>query len=272
MNQNETVSTPPPVLCEIIHRYGPNIHILDDPFSLSLLARLSDHRTGQPDINRVIARLYGIMLHVVIAREFPKTELYVQTRLIQTTPAAVWRGQVIAPKTPVIVAALSRAGLLPANDCFESLNDTMSPDGVRQDHIMINRVTDDKKAVVGARISGAKIGGRIEEAILLIPDPMGATGSTVIAVLDRYSEEGLGRPLKAVAMHLIITPEYIRNVLDHHPETLVYGFRLDRGLSPEEILSTVPGMHWDQERGLTDTGYIVPGIGGLGELMNNAYV
>jgi len=34
----------------------------------------------------------------------------------------------------------------------------------------------------------------------------------------------------------------------------------------------VPGTHWDRERGLDDKQYIVPGGGGFGEIMNNAYV
>ena len=48
--------------------------------------------------------------------------------------------------------------------------------------------------------------------------------------------------------------------------------RLDRGLSAPEVLQTAPGERWDEERGLDDKQYIVPGGGGFGEIMNNAYV
>ena len=51
-----------------------------------------------------------------------------------------------------------------------------------------------------------------------------------------------------------------------------YALRLDRGLSPAEVFGTEPGTHWDKERGLDDRQYIVPGGGGFGEIMNNAYV
>jgi hypothetical protein len=44
---------------------------------------------------------------------------------------------------------------------------------------------------------------------------------------------------------------------------------LDRGLSDEKILHTVPGTHWEKEKGLNQFQYIVPGGGGFGELMNN---
>ena len=35
---------------------------------------------------------------------------------------------------------------------------------------------------------------------------------------------------------------------------------------------TVPGERWAEENGLTDQHYIVPGGGGLGEIMNNSFV
>jgi hypothetical protein len=68
-----------------------------------------------------------------------------------------------------------------------------------------------------------------------------------------------------------VTPEFIRNVLAAHPETIIYALRLDRGLSPAKIMSTVPGTHWDEERGLDEHQYIVPGAGGVGEILNNAW-
>ena len=52
----------------------------------------------------------------------------------------------------------------------------------------------------------------------------------------------------------------------------VYALRLDRGLSDDDVLQTVPGTYWDRERGLTDHQYIVPGGGGLGEVLNNSFV
>jgi uracil phosphoribosyltransferase len=69
-----------------------------------------------------------------------------------------------------------------------------------------------------------------------------------------------------------VTPEYLENVLAEHPDTIIYALRLDRGLSPEKILTTIPGTHWGEERGLDDQQYIVPGAGGVGEILNNAWV
>ena len=69
-----------------------------------------------------------------------------------------------------------------------------------------------------------------------------------------------------------IYPQEIENVLTAHPDTIIYAWRLDRGLSAPEVLGTVPGTRWSEERGLDEHQYIVPGAGGVGELLNNAWV
>jgi uracil phosphoribosyltransferase len=108
--------------------------------------------------------------------------------------------------------------------------------------------------------------------MVLIPDPMGATGATVSTALTHYRGAVHGRARKVVAMHLIVTPEYLRSVQTLHPEVIVYAFRLDRGLSPTDVLQAIPGARWDEERGLDDHHYVVPGAGGLGEVLNNSFV
>ena len=45
-----------------------------------------------------------------------------------------------------------------------------------------------------------------------------------------------------------------------------------RSLSPPDVLACVPGERWAEEVGLNDHHYIVPGAGGLGEIMNNSFV
>ena len=39
---------------------------------------------------------------------------------------------------------------------------------------------DDAEKVVGSHIGGAKIGGDVDDAFLLFPDPMGATGGSLV--------------------------------------------------------------------------------------------
>ena len=258
--------------CEIVHRYGERVHILADPLSLAMLARLCAKGTVQPEINRLVGELTRMLVHEVIAAEFPREPMAVPTRMIDVTPRGVWRGDAIATATPAVVVAVARAGLLPSQVAYDFLNQVLMPEGVRQDHLALARTVDDKGGVTGAGVYGSKIGGPVDGAMLLIPDPMGATGSTISKVIEQYGAETYGRPGKIIAVHLIITPEYLRHVTTKHPEVTVYALRLDRGLSAADVLQATPGERWAEERGLTDKHYIVPGGGGLGEVMNNSFV
>lgn len=256
---------------EIQHRYGSKVHILADPLSLTMLARACQKGVVQPEVNRLIGELYRVLVHDVIAAELPRKPVEIPTRMIDHTPHGVFRGEILDTATPAVVVAVARAGLFPSQVTYDFLNQVLHPEGVRQDHLSLGRQVDAAGRVTGAALGSAKIGGPIDNAILLIPDPMGATGSTVSKVLAHYHDAGHGVARKVIALHLIVTPEYLRHVTKH-PEVSVYALRLDRGLSPPEVLETIPGTRWNDERGLNDHHYIVPGGGGLGEVMNNSFV
>jgi hypothetical protein len=51
----------------------------------------------------------------------------------------------------------------------------------------------------------------------------------------------------------------------------VYTARVDRGMSPPEVQAAPPGARWAEERGLDDEDYIVPGAGGVGEVLNQSW-
>jgi uracil phosphoribosyltransferase len=257
-------------LSEMEHRYGPNVHLLADPFLLSHLSQLCAVETNQPMINELVMTLYSSLLKIVVNQEFPTRRATVKTRMAAHHPEAVYQGPIIDPKTPVVSVNLARAGTLPSHICYNALNYFMNPTTVRQDHISIGRTTDEQEKVTGSRVSGHKIGGSVNGNIVLFPDPMGATGATLVQAIDLYKRHG--EAFKYIALHCIVTPEYLKKVQLHHPDVKVYAIRLDRGLSPPEVLDAVPGTHWDKERGLNEKQYIVPGGGGFGEVMNNAYV
>ena len=257
---------------EIEHRYGPNVHLLDDPLAWTLLARLCARDTQQPEVGRLVRFLYEKLAHAVVAAEFPRARFDVPTRMVTSSPQAVARGVGIDPHTRVVTVGIARAGTMPSQVVYDLLNELLDPTGVRQDHLFMSRTTDAQGRVTGATWHDAKIGRDVEGRIVLFPDPMGATGSSLISALDHYETRLEGKPGRCVTMHLIVTPEYLRNVLRAHPDTLVYALRVDRGLSPDDVLATVPGTRWDEERGLDDHHYIVPGAGGVGEILNNAWV
>lgn len=257
-------------LSELPHRYGSNFHLLSDPFLLSHLARLCSEETTQPVINELITTLYFSLIKVAVNAEFPTYLGRTRTRMSVDHREAILQHPMIDPHVPVVSVNLARAGTLPSHICYTSLNYFMNPKTVRQDHISIGRTTDEQEKVTGSRVLGHKIGGLTDQAIVIFPDPMGATGSTIVEALDLYKARGSA--LKYIALHCIVTPEYLKKVQTHHPDLRIYAIRLDRGLSSPEILKTIPGTFWDQEKGLNKKQYIVPGGGGFGEIMNNAYV
>jgi uracil phosphoribosyltransferase len=256
---------------EIKHLYGENVHILSDPYLFTTLARLGSTECRQPEINQLLNTLYRDLVKVAINREFPTLDSTIRTRMAVYHPdAATFVAPIIDPKTRVVSVNLARAGTVPSQICFDAFNYILDPEGVRQDHISINRKVDTDEKVVGTNLGGVKIGGDVKESIVVFPDPMGATGSTIQAAMEIYRK--LGKARKFIALHLIITPEYLTLIQKEFPELVVYAIRLDRGLSSAAVLATVPGTRRKEERGLNDRHYIVPGAGGLGEVINNSFV
>jgi uracil phosphoribosyltransferase len=258
---------------EIEHRYGTNVHLLADPYLLTLLAQLCSPDTVQPEVNRLVRELYRFLTAKVMATEFPRRRVEMPTRMIASTPRGVYVGEVLEPRTRAVVVDVARAGMLPSMVVYDALNHALDPRGVRQDHVVMSRTTDERTgAVTGVSMSGSKVAGDAAGALLMVPDPMGATGSSACAAVDIYHGPGMQPPGKVILMNLIVTPQYLRKVTARYPEAKIYAVRLDRGLSSADVLRAAPGERWDEENGLDDHQYIVPGGGGFGELMNNAYV
>ncbi|MDD9898747.1 MAG: uracil phosphoribosyltransferase, partial [Candidatus Melainabacteria bacterium] len=253
------------------HQYGDNYHIIDDVFLHTHLANLSKDKTKQPIINYIVRDLYTHLIKEVINHEFPSKTDTVRSRMANLDERGYWTGEIIEPETRAIVVDIARAGTLPSELCFTTLNQTLNPELVRQDHIYMARETNEAGEVTGVSWAGSKIGGDKEGAIVVIPDPMAATGSSISAALSHYQDSVAGKATKFISIHLIVTPDYIRKVKAEHPELIVYALRLDRGASSEAALTAEPGELLDEESGLTDIHYIVPGAGGLGEIMNNSY-
>ncbi len=261
----------PTGLTELDHAYGDNVHILADPFLLTHLGFLCAEQTKQPAINHVVKDLYRYLIKAVLNGEFPRVKETIKTRTAELSENGFWTGEILNPDVPAVSVNIMRAGTLPSQVCFDFLNKTLNPDGVRQDHVVMARVTDAEGQVTGARFGDSKIGGPIDDAIVLFPDPMGATGGSLAEAVDYYKANVDGTPRKFVTVNLIVTPEYLRTMKERHPDVVVYAVRLDRGASAPDVLATRPGERWEEESGLTNLQYIVPGGGGFGEIMNNAY-
>lgn len=256
---------------ELTHHYGDNVHILTDPVSLGQLADLCQESTTQPSINNLVRELYHFLIRNVVKREFSSELITINTRMSNISPMGTWRGRVTKKDCKTVVVNVIRAGALPSQVSFDFFNRILNPTLVRQDHVVMSRVTNDDDVVTGASVTGSKIGGDIDDAMLLFPDPMGATGSSISKIIGHYKERVSGKPKGIFAVHLIVTPEYVKKMTTEHPDVKIYALRLDRGSSSEQVLMEEPGKLWSDESGLTDKQYIVPGGGGFGEFINNSY-
>ncbi len=262
----------PFTLSELKHHYGPNVHLVGTPYLLSQLAVLCANTTGQPQVNTLVRTLYGELVTMAVNHEFPRKAAAIPTRMIEHTPRGIYQGEILDPDVRAISVNIARAGTLPSQVTYDLLNTILQPKLVRQDHLIMSRMLDAAEHVVGSNIGGAKIGGDVDSAFVIFPDPMGATGGSLSTAIELYKKKVPGTMRKVICLNLIITPEYVRKMTTDHPDVAIYALRLDRGMSPPEVFTTAPGELWDKERGLDDRQYIVPGGGGMGEVMNNAYV
>lgn len=256
----------------MIHHYGPQVSFLDKPNLLSILADLCSPETVQPVINQYVNYLYSQLLAEVINNEFENKTVSVPTRMSKDHPESLLTTKVLEKNQKAVCVNLARAGTFPSHLCYEQLHLFLKQENIRQDHIFAARMTNDNYQVTSTHLDGFKIGGDVDNAVVMIPDPMGATGTTVISTIEHYKKKVPGKAKKFIAIHLIITPEYLKKVLHYHPDVKIYALRLDRGLSDPKVLNSEPGKYWDQEKGLNAKDYIVPGAGGFGEIMNNSFV
>ena len=252
------------------HAYGARVHLAGGSFVSTALARASTEEISRTDLLALVRSVYEVLLASAL-EDFPQSFSEIATRMAAKHPSeGVWRGETASDAGSIVICDVIRAGILPAQLCFERLSQLLPKADIRLDHLNIARSADDSGRATGADLSGSKVGGTVEGAVLVLPDPMGATGATTVCALEHYFEH-YGRPAKIIIMPMICTPEFLRTALDFDESITVHAGRLDRGLSDPEVLACTPGERWEEERGLDDTNYIVPGAGGVGEVLNNSW-
>jgi uracil phosphoribosyltransferase len=254
------------------HEYGPNVHLLSYPYLMSILARLCSPECIQPEVNGLVSTLYDALLGEVASTLLKRSTTSVPTRMEAMHPAGRYNGECIERDQDVVVVDIARAGILPSHRFYQGLHQVLNPGGIRQDHVVASRTTDASGQVTGVALTGSKIGGTVDDATVLFPDPMAATGSSIAGVIEHYQRAVPGTARAMAAIHLITTPEYLRRITTQFPNLHIFAIRLDRGLSSEDVLRTVPGTQWDNEAGLNEQQYIIPGAGGVGEVMNNSWI
>lgn len=204
----------------------PNLRIIDHPLvahKLSLMRMATTSSKGFRELLREISLLLGYE----VLRDLPTEQRAIETPLGPTA------APFIAGKKLVFVPIL-RAGL----GLLDGLLDLVP--SARVGHVGLYRDPDTLAAVEYY----LKAPEDLEDRLVVVCDPMLATGNSAVAALTRLKSRG-ARQIKFLC--LLAAPEGVAEVGRVHPDTAVYTASLD--------------SHLDEN------GYIVPGLGDAGDRM-----
>ena len=199
------------------------LHLVDHPLVHDALVSLRDKRTP-PDAFRRAATRISVLLAAEALREMPTTDVTVETPL---SPA---QGRRIAGD--VVVVPVLRAGLGMLDAVLELVPDA------RVGHIGLQR--DEMTAVASQYYS--KLPSRLDASVVLMIDPMLATGGSAVAALDLLQKAG-APTIRMIC--IVAAPEGVELVDRHHPHVVIYTPVVDRMLNEHK--------------------YIVPGLGDFGD-------
>lgn len=228
---------------ELVCKYGNRLKIIGekDTYAQTLLAQFSNRHTRRRLFNQLMAKLYQILMAYVINEFFPRLEASVATPMQDCVgDKGILHYTKVDSEISVVIANILRAGERPAIVCQDELDMFINEDRVWQEHFGASRQTDNNGQVTGTAISYTKTTGNMENSILLIPDPMGATGGTVLKAIQNYKEmENHGDVTLVkdiIAVHLIITPEYLEKLYGLEPKLKIVALRLDDGLNEHQYI------------------------------------
>ncbi len=200
-----------------------NLTIIEHPLVKRDLSILRDRKT-RSNIFRAVVRRTATLMAYEVTRDLAVTRRPLNTPLEKT-----W-GFVV--KQPVVLVPILRAGLGMVGGFVEVLPDA------RVGHIGLYRNEETLQPVDYY----FKVPRNLGKALVLVLDPMLATGGSGVAALDYLKQRG-ARSLRFVS--LVAAPDGVRTIQKAHPDVKIYTCSLDRKLN--------------------DRGYILPGLGDAGD-------
>lgn len=199
------------------------LHLVTHPVAQDVLAALRDQATRSSHFRRLAHRL-GLILAAEATRDLPTRAVTVQTPLEATSAHAL--------SADVVVVAVLRAGL-----CLVEPTLDLIPHA-RVGHIGLKR--DEETAQASCYSVHLPTG--LADSIVLLVDPMLATGGSALMAIDRLKAEG-ARHIRLLC--IVAAPEGVAVVEGAHPDVDIYSPALDRELN--------------------DRKYILPGLGDFGD-------
>lgn len=196
-----------------------NVHIMDHPLIQHKISRLRDKNTGTNEFRTIVEEI-AILMGYEAFRDLPLQDIEVETP-IESCMTPVIAGRKLAV-VPVLRAGLGMVGGIT----------TLVP-SAKIGHIGLYRdpVTHEPHEYY------CKLPEAIEERLVVMVDPMLATGGSAIAAVDFIKQRG-GKNIKC--LFIIAAPEGLRALQEAHPDVEIYIGHLDRELN--EVAYICPGL------------------------------
>jgi uracil phosphoribosyltransferase len=201
-----------------------NVTTVAHPLVQHKLTLMRDKTTSTKSFRQLLREIATLLCYEVTR------DLSLDTVQIET-PLMPMQAQVLAGKK-LVFAPILRAGM----GFIEGMLDLVP--SARIAHIGLYRDPDSLTAVEYYFKSPSDLA----ERLVIIVDPMLATGNTAVAAVDRLKEHGA---IELRFVCLLATPVGLANLHRHHPEVRVWTAAVDEQLN--------------------DHGYILPGLGDAGD-------
>ncbi len=199
-------------------------HLVDHPLVQHKLTIMRDKNTPSKDF-RILLDEIAMLMGYELTRDLPLEDAEVETPICKTVCKR------LAGKKLAIVPIL-RAGL----GMVDGLQRLVP--SARVGHIGLHRDPETHLPVEYY----SKLPSGIGERLVIIVDPMLATGGSAVDAISMVKEKGA----KSIRfMCLVASPEGVKKVQEAHPDVDIYSASLDDGLN--------------------DHAYIVPGLGDAGD-------
>lgn len=200
------------------------LHVIDHPLIVHKLSIMRNKKTGSKDFRELLNEI-SMLMGYELTRDLPLEEVNIET------PLTKMKAKMISGKKLAIVPIL-RAGLGMV-DGLQSLVPV-----AKVGHIGLYRDPETHKPVEYY----CKLPHDIEDRIVILVDPMLATGGSAVDALTMLKERGC----KNIRfMCLVAAPEGVKAVQDAHPDVDIFTAALDERLN--------------------EHAYIVPGLGDAGD-------
>jgi len=198
--------------------------VIDHPLITHKLTQIRKHDTGTNEFRKIVNEIGGLMVYE-ITRDLELEDIEIET------PVAPMTGKQLTGEKLVICPIL-RAGLGMVDGILQMLP------SARVGHIGLYRDEETLKPVEYF----AKFPNKLDERLVIIVDPMLATGGSAVSAVEILKKRG-AKNIKFVC--LVAAPEGVAALRQSHPDVPIYIAALDEKLN--------------------EKGYIIPGLGDCGD-------